>query len=93
MSEPYNHPPSHLDVESPLFNGKPHIWVQWKGTNVCCDIYCDCGEQSHHDGDFFYFFKCPGCGQVWETGTHVAIYKVTDNRAAHVNIVDVESIP
>lgn len=72
------HEPSHLDVESPLFAGKPHIWIQWKGTNVCCDVHCTCGAHSHFDGDFFYFFKCPGCGQHWEVGTHVTIYPVSD---------------
>ncbi len=75
------HGVSHLDVESPLFAGKPHMWIQWKGTNVCCDVYCDCGAHLHFDCDFLYFFKCRECGQVWESGTHVNMYKVTDHRA------------
>ena len=70
------HPPSHLDVESPQFEGLPHLWLQWKGTDVCCDIHCKCGAHLHFDGDFMYFFRCPHCGQVWESGTHVAIYPV-----------------
>lgn len=49
--------------------------------DVCCDIHCDCGEFTHYDGDFFYFFKCPRCGQHWEVGTHMPIYKVTAERA------------
>lgn len=73
--------PSHLDIESPLFQGKPHIWVQWKGTEVCCDIRCSCGGTSHFDGDFFYFFRCPHCQRHWEVGTHVSIYEVTKERA------------
>ncbi len=81
MSEPFKHPPSHLDIEMPLFNGKPHIWIQWKGTDVCCDIHCDCGAFLHFDGDFLYFFQCPHCGQHWEVGTHMPIYKVTPERA------------
>ena len=72
---------SHLDIESPQFAGKPHIWLQWKGTDVCCDVHCDCGEMSHFDGDFFYFFRCPNCGKYWEVGTHVAIYPVSEERA------------
>src|SRR5262249_53891442 len=69
---------SHLDVESPKFAGKPHISIQWKGTDVCCDIRCACGVSSHYDGDFFYFFQCPHCERFWEVGTHVAIYPVTE---------------
>lgn len=69
---------SHLDVEIPLYSGKPHIWIQWKGTNVCCDIHCRCGMRSHFDGDFLYFFRCPGCKQVWEVGTHMVIYPVNE---------------
>lgn len=66
-------------MESPLFRGKPHLWIQWKGTDVCADIYCDCGQQCHFDGDFLYFFKCPHCGQRWEVGTHITIYKVKED--------------
>ena len=72
---------SHLDVESPLFDKKPHIWVQWKGTEVCCDVHCECGEMSHFDGDFFYTFQCPFCKCFWEVGTHVAIYPISEERA------------
>lgn len=75
------HEPSHLDIESPQFEGKPHIWVQWKGTDVCCDIHCACGAFLHFHGDFFYFFQCPHCQKYWEVGTHIAIYEVTKERA------------
>jgi hypothetical protein len=71
----FKHPPSHLDVESPVFVGKPHAWIQWKGTDVCADLHCECGWSGHFDGDFMYFFRCPACEQVWEVGTHVALYK------------------
>lgn len=69
---------SHLDIETPLFprGEKPHIWIQWKGTNVCCDIHCKCGAHLHFDGDFLYFFQCPHCKRFWEVGTHMPIYEV-----------------
>lgn len=67
---------SHLDIESPQFRDVPHIWIQWKGTDVCCDIRCACGARLHFDGDFMYFIKCPECGQHWEIGTHVRMYPV-----------------
>jgi hypothetical protein len=68
---------SHLDLEAPRFAGKPHAWIQWKGTDVCADLYCQCGWQGHHDGDFLYYFQCPACRQVWEMGTHITLYPVT----------------
>jgi hypothetical protein len=72
---------SHLDIESPQFKDKPYLWIQWKGTDVCCDIHCACGAHTHYDGEFFYFFRCPACGQVWESGTHVAIHRIEDTGA------------
>jgi phage FluMu protein Com len=70
-----------LEQDGAAHKGKPHIWIQWKGTDVCCDIYCECGAHLHHDGDFMYFVKCPRCQTVWEVGSHVALYRVTDDRA------------
>jgi hypothetical protein len=78
-TEPH-HEVSHLHVESPQFEGRPHVWIQWKGTDVCCDIHCRCGAHLHFDGDFMYFLRCPHCRTVWEVGTHVSLYEVTHSR-------------
>ncbi len=67
---------SHLDVDGAPFKDKPYLWIQWKGTDVCCDIHCACGESLHYDGDFLYYFICGHCNQRYETGSHVAIYPV-----------------
>lgn len=40
--------------------------IQRKGTDVCMDIYCSCGQQSHFDGMFAYAVKCPACGAVYD---------------------------
>jgi hypothetical protein len=40
--------------------------IQWKGTDVCCDINCSCGESFHFDGMFMYYIRCPHCNQVFE---------------------------
>lgn len=80
---------SHLDVESPLFEKKPHVWIQWKGTDVCADIHCECGAHLHFDGDFMYFFRCPYCETVWETGTHIAIYKVKPEDVVNGSMVKI----
>jgi hypothetical protein len=71
----------------------PHIWIQWKGTNACCDIHCVCGAFLHFHGDFFYFFRCPECKRYWEVGTHVALYEVDAARVDGRTLADVTSDP
>lgn len=44
----------------------PHAFIQWKGTDVCADVYCSCGHAFHVDDDFVYAVKCPNCGKDWE---------------------------
>jgi hypothetical protein len=51
----------------------PDIFIQWKGTNVCADFYCTCGEQMHFDGYFLYAAKCGACGLCWKLGTKVSL--------------------
>ena len=45
----------------------PHAFVQWKGTDICMDVRCDCGDSFHIDDFFAYFVKCKSCGRVYET--------------------------
>jgi hypothetical protein len=52
----------------------PHGWVQWKGTNVCMDLHCQCGAMLHADEDFFYHFKCGECGQIYEVSGFVRLF-------------------
>ncbi len=40
-------------------------FVQYKGTSICIDVYCDCGVQLHFDGDFAYALRCWSCKTVW----------------------------
>lgn len=44
----------------------PFGWIQWKGTEVCMDVHCQCGAHLHVDADFCYHIKCGECGQVYE---------------------------
>jgi len=67
---------SHLAIEGPLFRDKPHAWLQWKGTDVCVDLHCECGAHLHYDGAFLYYWRCPHCKRIWEMGTHISIYEV-----------------
>lgn len=50
----------------------PSAFIQWKGTNVCMDFYCECGAHCHFDGYFAYVVKCPHCETEWEMPSHVA---------------------
>lgn len=45
---------------------KPNAFIQWKGTDVCMDFYCECGAHCHFDGYFAYVVKCPHCEIVYE---------------------------
>lgn len=55
---------------------RPHAWIQWKGTNVCMDMHCECGHHSHFDAASCYHIKCPGCGQVYECDGHITLHKL-----------------
>lgn len=50
-------------------------FIQWKGTDLCMDFSCECGEHNHYDGYFAYYVKCAGCGQVYEMDTKVKMKK------------------
>jgi hypothetical protein len=55
---------------------RPHGWIQWKGTNVCMDVYCKCGGQFHIDADFAYHVKCPDCGTVYFCNGHIEMIEL-----------------
>jgi len=42
-----------------------YAFIQWKGTDVCMDVQCVCGDYCHFDGAFAYVVECP-CGRRWE---------------------------
>lgn len=44
----------------------PSVFIQWKGTDVCMDFYCDCGAHCHFDGCFAYEVQCQHCQTIWE---------------------------
>lgn len=67
-------------LENP-FEEEPHGWIQWKGTDVCMDAYCECGEMFHIDAEFAYAVICPYCEAVYEVNGHVKFHKVDKSRA------------
>lgn len=63
--------------------GRPHIWIQWKGTNVCADVHCACGYHGHLDADFMHFVRCHKCGRTYQVGQSVPIYELPADNAEH----------
>lgn len=60
------------------YKGRPHGWVQWKGTDVCMDVYCKCGKHSHVDAEFAYYVKCPSCGAVYMCNGHIELIEIKE---------------
>lgn len=58
--------------------GKPYAWIQWKGTEVCMDVWCECGDWGHLDGDFIYYVKCASCGRVYMTNGHIELVPLVE---------------
>lgn len=52
---------------------EPKTFIQWKGTDVCMDFWCDCGTNNHYDGYFAYQIRCAGCNAVFELGHSVSV--------------------
>ncbi len=57
--------------------------IQWKGTDVCIDLYCKCGAHLHYDGDFLYGFRCPHCNRSYATGRNIALIELSPEEIEH----------
>jgi hypothetical protein len=60
------------------YQGKPHGWIQWKGTDVCMEVHCHCGAHCHIDADFAYHVKCMACGTVYMCNGHIELIELTE---------------
>lgn len=69
-----------------MFEGEPHGWIQWKGTDVCMDIYCECSEHFHIDDTFAYHVQCPICKRVYFCNGHIELIKLEEMPEACVSI-------
>jgi len=58
--------------------------IQWKGTDVCIDLHCECGHHGHFDGEFFYYFECPACKAKYAVGCCVKLIPLNDEQIAYV---------
>jgi hypothetical protein len=55
-------------------------FIQWKGTDICMDFWCDCGTQNHYNGYFAYYVQCKGCKQVYKLDSKVMMQKSELNK-------------
>lgn len=60
-----------------VIKANAHGWIQFKGTDLCMDVRCKCGERTHIDGMFVYFIKCGNCGAVYELNGHIELIERT----------------
>lgn len=44
---------------------KTEVFIQYKGTDLCCDLRCECGELTHYDSMFQYFVGCSNCQKLY----------------------------
>lgn len=58
------------------------MFIQWKGTKICMDFLCQCGERSHGDGEFAYNVECGACGAFYEMGLQVIAKRVEEATGA-----------
>jgi hypothetical protein len=61
---------------------RPMAFIQWKGTEACADLYCECGEQFHIDADFMYYVRCPHCSRSFAVGCFVPLVPITEDEVA-----------
>lgn len=73
---PFQHPPRpSFDNQHKFAN--PSGWIQWKGTDVCADIHCDCGAHYHIDASFAYYVRCPACKGIFALSGHIELLKLS----------------
>lgn len=65
-------------------NNIPYGWIQWKGTDVCMDMYCKCGYHGHMDTDFLYHYECPKCKTKYAVGQNIKLIELTSEQSEEV---------
>lgn len=74
-----------VDWSKPHPDTEAETFIQWKGTDVCIDIRCPCGNGPHIDGMFAYFVRC-NCGKVYQLGYQLQLRSVTEEELAESKI-------
>ena len=75
--EAYNVIRDHLSKE--MFpEDKTKASFQHKGTDICMDVQCECGELGHVDGYFVYIYQCPQCMNKYIINHSIKLMPVAD---------------
>jgi len=74
----------HLNLDYQHVKDKPHCWIQWKGTDVCIDVHCSCGNHDHFDGEFFYLYECPKCHKKYSVGCNILLHELSDEDVKNI---------
>lgn len=56
---------------------RPSANMQLKGTNICLDVYCVCGESTHVDGEFAHYVLCSKCQRLFEVSQDIKLVELT----------------
>lgn len=60
--------------------GEPlSTYIQWKGTDVCMDWYCENGHHNHIDGYSYYEVVCEFCQKEYKLGDSVSLYQISQS--------------
>lgn len=82
-------PPSKLSDwairELPL----PNAFIQWKGTDVCADYHCLCGQHFHIDAEFAYNVQCPYCQRIYEVSSVIELRELKPGEALDPDIAPI----
>lgn len=66
--------------------GAPHLWIQWKGSDICADFNCSCGGGGHIDrAAFMYYVKCLDCGQIYWCNQNVELVPLTPEESKSID--------
>lgn len=68
---------------NPFDKDVPIGWIQHKGSNLCMDIHCECGELHHIDSSFCYEIVTP-CGRMYSVGATVPLFRIYEQTSAEL---------
>lgn len=60
-------------------------FVQWKGTDLCMDIYCpNCGKSGHIDGMGVHAIRCARCNAIYRMPTDLRLERTSLSKVVSV---------
>lgn len=62
-----------------------HGHLSLKGTDICMQVDCSCGESTHVDGMFQWHWRC-ACGKSYAVGQRIALLELTPEEFEAFNV-------